>query len=1109
MFATNTQETERGAGIFRIGTMIALLNNPGFYVSYAVIQAIVVLLAIRFLDLYQREPLGILALMAFWGATGAALLALIGNSVVRGLLSGDAQEVFGNAISAPLVEESAKGLALLVAIGPLRWIAHRFGVTIFGGGLTEGIVYGAAVGVGFAFTEDFFYFVDQARANGLNQGVDVFLTRRDFFGPAVLHHPLFTAAFGAGLGLAAWSANRWGKILYPLAGFVIAVSMHAVNNGLVESVLTLKYGLFQAAQYVRGEPVLANVSQTASSLNTVLRLLDFYYVVLFVGVMALWLRYQRKIIHGELKEEVSSGLLSHDDWLSLTRYWERSERYWTLFRTGQLEQWRHQRRVHNELTRLALLKWRTRRSGDDWQPVQRLRREIATLSTYDVREGNIPEPATPLVGRDRELSEMQELLGSAGVRLVTLTGPGGTGKTRLSIELAHRLRDSFPSGVFFVPLAAIRDSALVPSALAETLGVAEREGELPLETLKDYLRDKQLLLVLDNLEQVTSAAPQLAELLETAPRVRMLATSREVLRIQGEHEYPLPPLLVPDESADVEAAEKSGAVALFVERARAADPGFTLGRENAPQVIQICRRLEGLPLAIELAAARIRLLSPTELLERLERPLGVLVEGAAELPERHRALHETIAWSYELLDDEDRALFTRLAVFVDGAELDAAELVCGGPAIGNVLERSASLVEKSLVRRGGREGRARVEMLETIREFASERLEERGETERLRRRHAEWYVELAEQSEPALLGPEQAAWLERLSAESANIRTALEWSVAAGEVEVGLRLAGALVRFWSARGLMGEGRRWLADALEAGGAVAPKVRAKALFAAGYAAIGQGDFAEARSQFELCLERARELEDARLEAAALAQLGWLAFARGERDAAVQQAGRALELAREADDRVTASGALSVLAEAAALDDDVHAAELFEESLALRRDQGDGRLVANSLLNLGRLELARGRAQQARGRLEEALALAREIGDTWGMSVALVNLGRVRLREDEDAEAGELFSEGLRLARERGDKRVVAECLQGLAVVSLDRDEPAQAARLWAAGEAILQTVGAEPSALERALEEEFLPRLGVAVTKEELAAESAAGRSLSADEAIAAALERGP
>ena len=354
------------------------------------------------------------------------------------------------------------------------------GVPLFEG-VTAGIVYGAAVGLGFAFTEDVFYFVDQARASGLEGGLDVFLYRRDFFGPAMLHHPLWTAAFGAGLGLAAWTTRPVLKIVYPLAGFSFAVLMHAVNNGLVEAVLVLRYGLTATAAWARGAIADPAIEDTASTLVTLTNLLDIYLVGMFVAAVVLWLRYQRRIIRAELADEASTGLLGRDEAEFVLDTRARTTRYWHLIRSGQLEQWRHLRRLHGELIRLALLMWRTKRFGGDPERGAAPRGgEIATLSAFEARSGNLPEPASPLVGREDEVAAVLDVLGRPDVRLLTLTGPGGTGKTRLAIELAHRVRERFPSGAFFVPLAPIRDAALVPAAIAEALGVHEREGERPL-----------------------------------------------------------------------------------------------------------------------------------------------------------------------------------------------------------------------------------------------------------------------------------------------------------------------------------------------------------------------------------------------------------------------------------------------------------------------------------------------------------------------------------------------------------------------------------------------------------------------------------------------------
>jgi predicted ATPase len=827
------------------------------------------------------------------------------------------------------------------------------------------------------------------------------------------------------------------------------VLMHAINNGLVEFVLWLRYGMERTAAWARGEVVDPAIADAAATLVTLTNLLDFYVLAMFLVAVVLWLRYQRRIIREQLEGELVAPPAD-----------------WSLLRSGQFERWRHRRRLHRELVRLGLLKWRTSRFGGDPERVQRLRREIATLGTYEVGAGNLPEPATPLLGRAREVEALGELFARPEVRLVTLTGPGGTGKTRLAVEVARSLRDRFPSGAFFVSLAPIRDPELVPGAIAEVLGVQLGQGDSALEPLKDFLRDKQLLLVLDNLEQVAGAGPAIAELIASAPRLHVLATSRDVIGVPPEHEFPVGALL------------ESTAVELFAERAQAVEPDFRVTDENEQALTEICRRLDGLPLAIELTAARVRLLSPDELLARLEQPTEA------------SPLQETISWSYELLDGDEQALLARLSVFLGGSTIRAAEFVCGDGVV-DVVAGLESLVEKSLARRTwGTAGQTRIEMLETIRTFARERLEESGEADRIERRLAEHCVALAERAEPHLTGAEQPTWLERLTDENPNLRAALAWSAERGELEPGLRIAGALVRFWSARGLMTEGKRWLDRALDRVEDVDPAVRAKALFAAGYAALGLGDFTDARERFEACLALASDLDDRRLHGAALAQLAWVAMADGRGDEARALADASLRLARPANDHVTASGALNVLGELAWRDGNGKAIELYEEGLALRRELGDDRLVANSLLLLGR-------AEQSEERFEEALELARGLGDTWSTSVALVYLGRAR-------RDGDLLEEALQIARDRGDKRLSAEALQALAAVELNRGEAAQAARLRGAAQALLEEVGAELSPPELALDDELLPRLDEALGKEEVEKEWAAGRE---DGAAALDLER--
>src|SRR5918992_2625428 len=426
-----------------------------------------------------------------------------------------------------------------------------------------------------------------------------------------------------------------------------------------------------------------------------------------------------------------------------------------------------------------------------------------SLKSLDARMNNLPAQPTPLVGRERELKEVCGLLREEEVRLLTLTGPGGIGKTRLGLQIAAELLDEFEDGVFFVALATITDPALVASAIAEPLGVVEA-GDQPLEEgLKDFLRSKELLLLLDNFEQVLGGAPLVGELLSECPRLNVLATSRSVLRVYGEQEFAVPPLELPDHKRlpSVERLTQYEAVRLFIERAKAARPDFSVTNENAPAVAEICVRLDGLPLAIELAAARIKLLTPSAMLERLGSRLKLLGGGARDLPERQRTLRGTIEWSHALLEEGEQVLFARLAVFAGGRTLEAIEAVCEGQGELAVdpLEGVSSLLDKSLLRQEeGPEGKPRFVMLETIHEYARERLQASGEAEEARRLHAQHFLALAEEVEPELSGADQLAYLERLEAEHDNMRAALTWSLE-NEPETVLRLARTLARFWEKR----------------------------------------------------------------------------------------------------------------------------------------------------------------------------------------------------------------------------------------------------------------------------------------------------------------------
>lgn len=1039
--------------------LASVISNPGFYMTYAVIQAVIVLLLIRLLDVYRRQPLSMLALMALWGSTAAALLALIGNAALSSVLHGDAQRVFGDVISAPFVEEGAKGLALLAAVGPLSAISRRFGLRILAG-FGDGVVFGAAVGLGFGFTEDFFYFLDRARTRGINDAVDVFLYRRDFFGPAVLHHALFTAAFGAGLGAASWSNRRSRRLVLPLVGFAVAVFLHAVNNGLLELVLTLKYGLHEAALWVQGLPVGARVDHTATVVADALRGLDYLYIAFFIVAMTLWVRYQRRLIDKELQEEVATGLLLENEWLLEGRWRDRVVQQLRLVRTGQFEQLRLASRVRAKAIDLALLKAR-RKTREDELRIQRLRREIATLATFDARPGRIPRPPNPLIGRERELADAASLLRRGDVRLVTLTGPGGIGKTRLAIALLEDLRDDFGGGAFFVPLAPLRDATLVPDALAEGLGIVEASGRSLEQVLHEYLRDKHMLLALDNLEHLPEAGPLIGRLVEAAPRVKVLVTSRSPLRIAAEVEYAVPPLSIPDLNGEAEDLGRLAAVALFVARARATVPDYAPTHADLFAVGEICRRLDGLPLAVELAAAWARSLSPHEIVERLDSRLDLLVGGRSDAPERQQTLRNTISWSYDLLPETERRIFRRLAIFSGSWSLEAAEVVCGLEEERLVLAAVGSLVEKSLVRiAGSLHGVSRYEMLETIAEFARGELGATAEAGAVRERHGNYFRELAERVEPRLFGPQQALWLDRLHADHNNLRRTLEWTLETGEIEAGLRLASSLLRFWSARGYLGEGRRWLSLLLARGGPAPSNIGASATFAAGYLALSQGDYRAAEPLFEESLALSEEGSDGHTSAATLAQLGWISMDRGDLDEAVQLCKKSLVLARTLEERQVEGTALNNLgATFFAQEDFARAQATFEESLKIRRAIADDRNVANSLVNLGRTHVRSGNPHRARGLLEEGLSLALEVGDSWTAASARINLGLMALADDDREVAEALLLEAMIACSARGDVRTGADALQGLAAVAAAAGQFEHAARLFGAARGALRAAGA--------------------------------------------------
>jgi non-specific serine/threonine protein kinase len=618
--------------------------------------------------------------------------------------------------------------------------------------------------------------------------------------------------------------------------------------------------------------------------------------------------------------------------------------------------------------------------------------------------------------------------------------------------------------VFFCPVATITEPEIAVSAIAQTLEVRERPGEPALEPLKDYLRDKHLLLVLDNAEQVLGVAPAVAEMMSAAPRLKLIVTSREALRVRGEREYPLSPLGSED------------AFSLFVERARSADPGFVVSEASRPTIEWICRRLDGLPLAVELAAARTKLYTPAEIRERLEGSLlETTGEGARDLPDRQQTLRAAIQWSYGMLETDEAELFARLGVFAGGFELAAAETVCEGRP--RLLE---SLLDKSLVRRDRQvEERARFEMLESIREFAVERLVETGGLDGERRRHAEYFLDLAQTAEPELRGAQQLEAMKRLTREHENFRAALEWVRERGEGELGLRLCFALARFWEQLGTLGEAQTWLEAALASEEEAPAPIRARGHSYLGRLALLQADYGRARAQLEAGLELGRQLDDREQVAACLLELSWVDLVEGDYDRAGTGLEEGLELARELKDDQLESRALRALGRVRAEQGDLDGAQVpLDESLELRRRLEDRRGVANSLAIIGRALLLRGELDKARSALEDAVSIARDLDDKLRLAEALYFLALVALEQENPGEAGLLLEERLTLCRELGDRLGIAESFDASARLA---DDDERSARLLGAAAALHRSLGVQTWPYERArrveLEETLRSGLG--------------------------------
>jgi predicted ATPase/DNA-binding CsgD family transcriptional regulator/Tfp pilus assembly protein PilF len=722
---------------------------------------------------------------------------------------------------------------------------------------------------------------------------------------------------------------------------------------------------------------------------------------------------------------------------------------------------------------------------------------------------------------------VRERLGDPGVRLLTLTGPGGVGKTRLALRAAGEVAGDFPDGVCFVDLAPLGATKLAPATLAQALGVRETGGRGLPRRLKDHLRERRLLVVLDNCEHLLEGvAPLVADLLGACSQLRVLATSRAPLHVYGEHDLSVPPLALPDNGAPASAAHvvQSEAVRLFVERARAARPDFAVADEEAPAVAEVCRRLDGLPLAIELAAARVRALPVPALLDRLERRLPLLTGGARDLPARQQTLRATIAWSHGLLEPEEQVLFRRLAVF-RGCTLEAAEAVCAAPAAQprsasialpplriDVLDGITSLVEKSLLRREETEdGQPWYVMLETIGEFAAERLAEGGDAPAVRRRHILYYLELAEAADSELHGAQQQRWLTRLEREHDNLRAALDGCLALGHAEPAYRLALALWWFWQVHGYASEGRERLTVLLDrfpvpAGSGPRAHLRARAFYAASYLAHVQGDFATARRLEEQSLALHRALNEPVHVAGALESLGTIASAQGDHDAAQGFLREALAIARTLGNPLTTAMALHGLANVLHEQGDYGTARgLADEAVALLGDLGDDRSLGSASLTRAIIAQDEGDYATAQRLMEQALALYEEAGDARAGAVALANLGSLAAARGDYATAHQRLGASLTIQEDLADAAGIAFALERMAAVAAAMGRPSRAVRLAGAAGALRAAVGASLSPSHQARLDARLAPARRALGEAASAEAWRAGQALPLAEAVAEAL----
>ena len=686
----------------------------------------------------------------------------------------------------------------------------------------------------------------------------------------------------------------------------------------------------------------------------------------------------------------------------------------------------------------------------------------------EIRPTNLPVSRTGFVGREKEAAAAKELLLRQDVRLMTVTGPGGIGKTRLAVEVANGLIEWFPGGIHFVPLSPLSDPGMIASAIIQTLGIWEAGGQSPLEILKKNLQDSfsaPMLFLLDNFEHLVRGSAVVSELLTMGPNLKILVTSRAALHVYGEHEFPVPPLALPDllSTPSVEILSSCPAVALFVQRAIAAKPDFELNRENANAVMEICARLDGLPLAIELAAARVKVLSPSSLLTRLESRLQVLTGGARDLPRRQQTLRAAMDWSFDLLSSAEQRLFRRLSVFVGGCTLESAEAVCDTKSDLDLdlLDGMASMVDKSLLQQAEQaNGESRFAMLETIREYALEKLEASGEKAQTKRAHAAYCLVLAEEDATEQSGEKGAERLESFAQEHNNIRAALEWLTETGDAEWGLRLGAALFRFWETREYLAEGRDSLGKLLKLAGAAAPtKARERALFAAGVLAIAQGDYVAGSSLMRESLDIARQLADKQGVAVSLNALAVVARDQGDVAMAHSLFEESLVQWREMGDQKAVARSLSNLASVVKLQADYSlASSLYGECLSIFRGLEDRTGVAWSLNYQGDVARDQGDTAAARTLYEQSLAIFRELGDRWGIAGILADLGSLAREQRDFPRAHSLYRESINIFQGLDHKRGMARLLECFACSEAAQAHAERALRLAGAAAALRQNIG---------------------------------------------------